>query len=148
MEQQSNESRATERANEKVQEVADYLRGHNVGEIATDARTKAEELAGAAKAKSAEIGSQATERVDEAISSAGQQMSNLAQTLREHAPDGKVKEVAETAAGALERSGQYLQQADIQTVRSDLEMLIRRHPVESLLIGFGLGFVLARGMRR
>jgi len=33
-------------------------------------------------------------------------------------------------------------------MRADVESLIRRHPIESLLIGFGIGYLLARSTRR
>lgn len=122
----------------------------------SDARAKAQDAAHNVKDKANELGTQArekanqaSEKVDDAMSNAGQQMSNLAQTVRERAPQqGRMGEIAENTATALERSGRYLQQSNPDTIRSDLESVIRQHPVESLLVGLGLGFVIARSMRR
>jgi ElaB/YqjD/DUF883 family membrane-anchored ribosome-binding protein len=33
-------------------------------------------------------------------------------------------------------------------VRSDLERVIRDHPIEALLVGAGIGFLVARATRR
>ena len=82
------------------------------------------------------------------MSSAGQQLNNLAQTVRERAPDTQVRDLADSTAGVLERSGDYLEKANLDTVRSDLETLVRNHPVESVFVGLGVGFLLARSMRR
>ena len=68
---------------------------------------------------------------------------------RERAPaTGPVANVADTAADTLDRAGTYLQQQDLADMRADLEGMIRRYPVQSLLIGFGVGYLLARSTRR
>ncbi|GAB4187856.1 MAG: hypothetical protein Fur005_49470 [Roseiflexaceae bacterium] len=131
-----------------VDAAADYLRSHNAGEIADDARDKAHQVAGDVQDKAAQLGDQATDQINSAMSTAGQQLNTLAQTVRERAPDTQIRDLADTTADALERSGTYLEKANIDTVRSDLETLIRNHPVESVVLGLGLGFLLARSMRR
>jgi ElaB/YqjD/DUF883 family membrane-anchored ribosome-binding protein len=101
-----------------------------------------------ARAKAAEVGDAAAGKVDSAMTATGEQFSTLAQTVREKAPEGKAGEVATMAADALERSGEYLQTADLQMVRSDLERVIRDHPIEALLVGAGIGYLVARATRR
>jgi Tfp pilus assembly protein PilF len=76
-------------------------------------------------------------------------MTDVAQTIREKAPiSGPVADAANTAATTLERAGTYLQEQDLADMRADLEGIIRRHPIESLLIGLGIGYLLARSTRR
>jgi hypothetical protein len=41
----------------------------------------------------------------------------------------------------------YLQELDLADVRADLEGLIRRHPMEALLVGLGIGYLVARASR-
>jgi ElaB/YqjD/DUF883 family membrane-anchored ribosome-binding protein len=135
-------------ATKPIEAATDYLRSHNAGEIADDARDKAQQVAGDVQEKAAQLGDQATDQINSAMSTAGQQLNTLAQTVRERAPDAQVRDLADTTAGALERSGAYLEKANIDTVRSDLETLIRNHPVESVAIGLGIGFLVARSMRR
>jgi ElaB/YqjD/DUF883 family membrane-anchored ribosome-binding protein len=122
---------------DKVKQTADDLRSKDPSEIVSDARAKA-----------AEVGDAAANKVDSAMTATGEQFSTLAQTVRENAPEGKAGEVATKAADALERSGEYLQTADLQMVRSDLERVIRDHPIEALLVGAGIGFLVARATRR
>ena len=57
-------------------------------------------------------------------------------------------DAADATADTLERTGNYLREQDLSDIRSDLEGLIRRHPFESLLVGLGVGYLLARSMRR
>lgn len=95
-----------------------------------------------------EQGAVVAERADAAMSATGERMTDAAQRLRERAPEGRLGDVATGAADAIERSGEYLQQADVGKVRNDLELLMREHPVETLLVGIGIGYLLARATRR
>jgi ElaB/YqjD/DUF883 family membrane-anchored ribosome-binding protein len=122
---------------DKVKQTAEDLRSKDASEIVSDARAKA-----------SEVGDAAATKVDSAMTATGEQFSTLAQTVRENAPEGKAGEVATKAADALERSGEYLQTADLQMVRTDLERVIRDHPIEALLVGAGIGFLVARATRR
>ena len=122
---------------DKVKQTANDLSSKAPGEIVDDARAKA-----------AEVGDAAASKVDSAMTATGEQMSTLAQTVREKAPEGKAGEVAVKAADALDRGGEYLQAADLQMVRGDLERVIREHPIESLLVGVAIGYLAARATRR
>ncbi len=76
-------------------------------------------------------------------------MTDAAQTIRQSAPDsGPLAGAADSAADTLQRAGSYLQEQDLADMRADLEGMIRRYPVQSLLIGFGVGYLLARSTRR
>lgn len=101
---------------------------------------KADEL----KDRAGAAGQQATERVDAAMTATGERLNSIAQRVHESAPSGQAGEAAHKAAQALERSGEYLQRADPQMVRSDLERIIRDHPLETLAIGLGIGFLIGK----
>jgi hypothetical protein len=60
---------------------------------------------------------------------------------------GTVGSVATAAADKLEGASQYLHQTDTERLMTDLEALVRRKPVESLLVAAGVGFVLAKALR-
>lgn len=121
---------------------------HSVGDMARQATDKAKDITENITDKASEIGDQASVKADAAMSATGAKMETLAQTVRENAPAGKVGDFATTAANALERGGNYLQASDLSDVQGDLEQIIRRRPVESLLVGLGVGFLLARALRR
>ena len=112
-------------------------------------RDKAEELAGDVKERATQVGSQVADRADAATTTVGERMTDAAETIRQKAPaSGPLADAADTAADTLQRAGTYLQEQDLSDMRADVEGLIRRHPIEALLIGFGIGYLLARGARR
>jgi uncharacterized protein YjbJ (UPF0337 family) len=120
----------------------------SVSGMARQVTDKAKDITGNITDKASEIGDQASDKADAAMSATGAKMETLAQTVRQNAPAGKVGEYATTAANALERGGNYLQASDLSDVQGDIEQIIRRRPVESLLVGLGVGFLLARALRR
>ena len=112
-------------------------------------RDKAEDVASDVKDKAQQVGAQVADKADVATTTVGGKMTDVAQTIRERAPmSGPMADAADTAADTLQRAGTYLQQQDLSDMRADLEALIRRHPLESLFVGFGIGYLLARSMRR
>lgn len=132
--------RATNAAHSTVDTVTDKAQ-----QVAGDVKDKAQQVAD----KAQDIGQQAVDRADDATTTVGSKMTDAAQTIREKAPtSGPVANAADTAANTLERAGTYLQEQDLADMRADLEGLIRRHPIESLLVGLGVGYLLARSMRR
>jgi ElaB/YqjD/DUF883 family membrane-anchored ribosome-binding protein len=159
MNQHNDESTAQRRAEQAAQHGADYLRSHSADEMADDARAKAGEVADAARDKAGEVadaardkagevGDQASAKISDVMTSTGQQLSSLASTVRERAPEGQIGQVASATADALDRGGRYLQKQDLDGVRGDLEQIIRRYPIQSLLVGAGVSFMLARSLRR
>jgi len=89
------------------------------------------------------------EKAEQATEAVGAGMESLGGTIREHEPnEGILHNVGDAVAGKLERTGQYLEQHGLKGVGEDMTNLIRRNPVPALLIGVGVGFLLAQMMRR
>lgn len=143
-----NDDPTIQRAAAKAKEIASDLRSKDVSEIAGDAKAQAGELAQTVKDKASELGAQASDQADAALTSTGQTLDKAADTVRQYAPSGKVGEYAESTAQVLEKSADYLKESNVDDIRMDLEAMIRRRPVESLLVGLGIGFLLARAFRR
>jgi len=137
-----------DQATNKAREIADDLRSKDAGQIASDAKAKASEVASDAKAKASEVATVAADKAESAVTATGTKMTDLAQTVRENAPEGKAGEIAMNAANTLDRGGTYLQESNLNDIRGDLETVIRNHPIESMLVGLGVGYLLARSMRR
>ena len=131
---------ATDKAHSTVDTMTDKAQ-----QIAGDVKDKAQQVAD----KAQQVGSQAVDKADAATTTVGEKMTDVAQTIRQKAPtSGPVADAADTAADTLQRAGTYLQQQDLADMRADLEGIIRRHPIEALLIGLGVGYLLARSTRR
>jgi uncharacterized protein YjbJ (UPF0337 family) len=64
----------------------------------------------------------------------------------------KAQELGASAATAVadrvESAGAYLQEQGVANMTADLTALIRRYPLPSLLLGVGLGYLLARRQER
>ena len=96
-------------------------------------------------AKAQELGVTAASMAGEAATAVGETMGSLASVIRDNAPhEGTIASAATTVAGGLESASSYLQEKGYENIATDLTAVIRRYPVQSLLVGVGLGYVLAR----
>jgi uncharacterized protein YjbJ (UPF0337 family) len=101
-----------------------------------------------AKEQVAESSAAAT-TANQATSAVGEQLGSLAGMIRDKAPgEGTVGRAATAVAEKLRGAGAYLQEQKVEHVMGNLTDLIRRYPMPSLLIGLGVGYLLARSMRR
>src|SRR5262245_32775394 len=84
-----------------------------------------------------------------AVAAVGEKIGSLAEAIRERAPhEGAVGTAATAVAEKLDVAGSYLQEKDFNHVMGDVSSMIRRYPVPSLLVGLGIGYLLARSVRR
>jgi hypothetical protein len=121
---------------DKVKEVAS-----NVGQAAGNAASAVGQTAG-------NVATTIGHRAEDATAAAGRGMQNLGSTVRDKAPEsGFLGTAADKVAGGLESAGKYLEDKNLSGMAEDLTGMIRRNPIPALLIGIGLGFLLARTMR-
>ena len=89
--------------------------------------------------------SSAVGKMDSIASTAGEKLEAAASLIREKAPSEGTLENASTAlADGLEEAGSYLRNQGVSGAIEDVEILIRRYPVQSLLVGGCVGFFLAK----
>jgi len=125
------------------------------GGIATAVKDKAKDLASQAgdmatqaKEKVQDWASTAAGKAGDAKSSVGGSMESLAGKIREKAPaEGMFGSAASEVADTVEAAGSYLRDSDFADIGEDVTNVIRRYPIPSILIGIGLGFLLARATR-
>ena len=72
-------------------------------------------------------------------SNAGQKASDLASSGRE-----MLGNAGDYVSDAWERGRQYFQQEGFRGMAEDLAGVIRRNPIPALLVGIGIGFLIAR----
>jgi len=113
------------------------------------ARQRGEELGGAARAKIDDLGASAQAKADEGLEAAASGLGQAAETLREQGEGrgGAAGTAATRAADALDSASTYLRDKDSDQLLTDLEELVRRKPVETLLAAAGIGFVLSKLLR-
>ena len=116
--------------------------GQNISQSAANAY-------GDAKAKAQEFSSAAAEKVGGATKAVGESMSSWAGTIRESAPqEGSLGSAAKTVANQLDNAGSYLQDNTFENMARDVTTLIRRYPIQSLLVGLGIGYLFSRRSER
>jgi hypothetical protein len=114
-------------------------------DVAGAAKDKAKEVASTVSEKARDIASTIGEKAEGAVSSVGSGIQSVAETIREKGPQsGVMGKATSTVASALDSSGRYLEEQGLGGMASDLTNLIRRNPLPALLLGIGLGYLLAR----
>jgi len=95
-------------------------------------------------AKAQELGATAAKKAIEAAPLVGEKMESLATAIRERAPrQGTLGTATTKVAEGLESASHYLQERKFDHLGEDFRGLVRRYPLQSILVGLGLGFLLA-----
>lgn len=103
-----------------------------------------------AKEQASNLTGQASSVADTGMEKAVSGMDSLAGTLRERGEsmgNSQVSSIATTAADKIEAGAEMLRGKDTDQIVTDLEALVRRKPVESVLVAAGIGFVLSKIVR-
>ena len=117
-------------------------------EEASSMLDKAKDTASQAGQSIGNFASKVGEKAEDATASVGKGMENLGKKVREKGPEsGFFGKATEGVAGALESSGKYLEDKNLSGMASDLASMIKRNPIPAMLVGIGLGFLLAKTMR-
>ena len=134
-----------------VQERYGYAREHAEQEVERRFKEFGDKTAGTVAnmtAKAQEFGATAGNKANEAATVVGEKIGSLAGVIRENAPhEGPVASAATAVVDGLESASSYLREKKFDHLAKDVTDLVRTYPVQSLLIGIGLGYLLARRTR-
>jgi len=118
-----------------------------VKDMASDAAGKARDMGAAAAHKAGEAANFMGKKADEATSAVGSGMKSLAGTIRDKTGNAGVVGTAGSAvAHTLEAGGRYLEEQGLSGIGDDLTNMIRRNPIPAVLLGVGVGFLVARAL--
>ena len=82
---------------------------------------------------------------DRTTQRAGEALESAADRLRERLPqDGAAGAASDAASRGVKQASRLLQQQGLSGIVEDLEVLMRRYPLQTLLIGVGCGDLLSR----
>jgi len=121
---------------------------------------KAKETVSATVEKTKDVASSFVQSVEDVASTIGHkaegavetvagEMRSLASTIRAAAPQGGgLSTAASGLATTLEAGGTYLQERNLSGLSRDATDLIRRYPLQAILLGVGVGFLIGRSSRR
>jgi len=123
--------------------------GSVIAEPAKDVISKTgdavKEAASTVAHKAADAGAYIAHKAEDATAAVGGEMKSLAGTIRNKGPhDGMLGNASSAVANTLESYGRELEEHGLTGIADDVTNTIRRHPVPAVLIGIGVGFLLAR----
>jgi hypothetical protein len=117
-------------------------------EQASGVMDKAKQAAGTVADKAKDVASAVGQKAESATEAVGSGMQSFAGTIRDKGPQsGILGGAASGVASALDTSGRYLEEHGLSGMAEDVTNLIRKNPIPAMLIGVGLGFLLARMTR-
>jgi ElaB/YqjD/DUF883 family membrane-anchored ribosome-binding protein len=93
--------------------------------------------------KAKDVASSVAGTVEDAASSVAHKAQDAADYVGQKASDA-----AAAVRDTVQSGTDYVRERGVSGMAEDLTELIRRHPYPALFIGFGLGFMLARALRR
>jgi ElaB/YqjD/DUF883 family membrane-anchored ribosome-binding protein len=121
----------------------------SVESAASQAGEKVQQATSAAMSKAQELASTASKRADEATAALGERVKSAGSALRDRGPhEGMLGSATGAVADSLEHTGRYIQEEGVLGMVEDLTELIRRNPIPAMMVGVGIGFLLAKMTRR
>jgi len=127
-------------AKEKMQEA-----GNACAQAANSAVEGAKSAASYVADQARDMASNASSKAEDATTAIGGRLKAAGDAIRQNAPhEGRFGQASEAVAQTLSNTGEYLEREGISGLSTDMTELIKRNPIPSLLLGVGLGFLLAR----
>ncbi|MEI8020371.1 MAG: hypothetical protein WCH39_19370 [Schlesneria sp.] len=136
-------AQAKEKAKEAAASVSEMasLAAAAVGSMASHAATDAGVMASQAVR---DVGKKA----DELAANAGVSIQGLGDMISKNTPEsGLLKNASEVVAGVVKEGGEYLQEAKLSGLTDDVTHVIRRNPIQSVLIALGVGWFIGRTLK-
>lgn len=109
-----------------------------------DSSSRFSETAEAVKHKAGQVASATAARAREMTSTVGHKVKEFAGRIRDRSESEHATSTTNRLADKLESAGTYLEEKSLEGMAEDLAGVVRRYPLQSLLIGIGVGFLLSR----
>jgi hypothetical protein len=118
-------------------------------DLASSAVDKTRDAASAVADKTKDMASRAGQKADDVAGKVGSGLESAASSVREHGPQsGMLGSAANRVADTLESGGRYLREEGMTGLADDLTDLVKRNPIPALLLGLGVGYLIARALNR
>lgn len=117
-------------------------------DMASNIADKGREAASTAMRSAGDATAAVGKKAEQATTAVGSGMQSIGQAVEQHGPQkGLPGRVTGTVADALENTGRYIEEHGISGIADDLTSLVRRNPIPALLLGIGIGFLIAKATR-
>jgi hypothetical protein len=100
-----------------------------------------------AASNASKAGEYLDQQAGNATTAIGGGLKAAGQAIRENAPhEGRFGQASSAVAQSLSDTGSYIEREGLEGIGHDLTGLIKKNPIPALLLGVGLGFLLARAV--
>jgi len=107
-----------------------------------------ERVTGVSRSSGNSVFKQVTDKVSSTLEQVAGTIHEKTQGMRREGQQSKLADVGERAADALHSSANYIKQADLDQMQTDLRATIKRNPERSVLVGLGVGLLLGAILRK
>jgi hypothetical protein len=112
------------------------------------AKDKISERAGELKSSFADKLDQGAEKLRQRAQGGGQYAGATGEGSVGVVEHDKIAQVADKVAGGMQSTANWVRNADLETVKGDIERQVKEHPARSLVVAVGLGYLLGKAFRR
>jgi hypothetical protein len=114
-------------------------------ELASSVMEHAEDTASSVAQTVSDAGATIGKKANDATAAVGSGMESLGGAIRRDMPrEGTLGTASSSVAASLEQGGRYLQREGLAGMGRDITNLVQRNPIAALLVGVGIGFLLAK----
>jgi len=118
-----------------------------VKEAGSHVMEKARDTVGSMGTMATDTATAVGQKADNMTAAAGHSIKEFGDTIGRSAPhEGFAGKASQAVADTIRGSGQYLEQAKLSGIATDVEQVVRNHPVPAILICLGIGYCLGRVM--
>lgn len=143
-----------DRAEREVTQHLDELRAEmsstpgRLGQQSTSATAEmaqqAKNAVGAVGERVRDLGTNVNTGAEQVRTSVAEGMESVAETIQHRAPEeGPLASAATSTADNVESAANYVRDNDFAKMSQDLAAIVRRYPLPALLVGVGLGYLMA-----
>jgi len=123
--------------------VADQARN-----VADQAKRTAANLSAEGQQAAQQAASYIGQRAEDATDAFGGRLKAAGDAIRQNVPqDGTLGQASSAVAKSLEETGDYIQREGLEGMACDMTNMIKRNPIPSVLLGIGVGFLLAHATK-
>lgn len=113
----------------------------------SEGATKVQSFASDVSQKASEIGSEIGRKAERGMHTLGEKIDHLSSAIREHTPSS-LGSAATSINEGLQAGKRYLSDHGISDLQNELSGAVKRHPMTSLCVGVGIGFLIGQALVR
>lgn len=120
---------------------------HKAGEVAS-VDQMANHAASAVGAMASQAACDVSKKADDLTARAGVGIQELGDRLSHSTPhEGMLGSASQSVASAVKGGGEYIESAKLSGITEDIARVIRRNPIQAVLIAIGLGWYVGRRLK-